>query len=127
MSHKPLPEEERQEVSRIVYEYVQRARDEENAYHGVYVEKVHKLVTIHIVLFASMSYALGQLDWVRSVQSSWTAIIWVLAAGGAAGLLVAFVSGLRILSIAKVSVVGLTNLQSLVKGGQITEYGLVKT
>ncbi|UCE61145.1 MAG: hypothetical protein JSU63_05220 [Phycisphaerales bacterium] len=105
-------DEEHDAVMKDVYEYARSIREEQSAFYGVYLQKIHRLMTVQILLFAGMSYASSQAGWAKGGH------MWALGGIGILGallLFVGFVCCIRCLGIEDVSVLGIKRLDSAIK------------
>lgn len=105
-------DEEYRVVSEGVYAYVRWVREEQLTLYGVYLQKIHRLMTVQILLFAGMSYAISQAGWAKGVN------LFVLGGIGTIAallLLRGFLLCIRGLGIGEVSVVGIAKLDEVVK------------
>jgi hypothetical protein len=119
---KPTPNDQCVVVAKAVYDHVRRARDDVDRYYEVYLGKVHKLMTVQVALFASMAYAVGQLDWIYRASGCAIWLVGTLASLGALSLAVGFASGLRCLEVGKTSVVGVKLLKKTLVERTIQEF-----
>lgn len=119
MTRKEPSTEDQLKVLQAVYEHLRCTRQDEEAYYSIYLQKVHRLLMIHALLFASMSFALSQLEWVKGLGSIHLWILGTFAILGAASLGVAFFYGVKCLGIEEFSVLGVSHLHELVKNESI--------
>ncbi|MEE9293397.1 MAG: hypothetical protein V3W34_00320 [Phycisphaerae bacterium] len=107
MSHS---DDDRMKVATTLYDYVRRAIDAESTFYRDYLTKVHKLMTIQIVLFAGISYGMSKVDWMGGVVWWKCAPVLIFLAVAAVSTALAFYWSLRCLAITDVSVVGVSEL-----------------
>lgn len=110
---------DRERVTNGVYQHLRWVSEEEESIYRNYIDKVHKLVTVQLVLFAAISYGLSQVDWHVCRQSFFTSYVGGLGAVAAICLAVAFYCGIRCLEIREVSVIGVEKLHEVLKNKQI--------
>lgn len=116
-----LNQNQSQELDSIkgVYDHLCRIRDDESSYNSVFLQKAHRLMTVQVWLFASMSFALSQLNWVRGQSAIYFWVIIATAIIGCLCLLVGFYYCIKCLGFEEVSVVGVTKLEEFIKDGNI--------
>lgn len=104
-----------------IYEHVTNIRNDELSFNSIYLQKIHKLMTVQVLLFASMSYASGQLEWIKEnhIIHSW--ILAITAGLGGLCLIIGFYYCIKCLGIEKVSVIGVTKLEQFLSTGKIKE------
>jgi len=111
--------EERRIVLKGVYDHLRWVRDEAGTFYDTYLQKIHRLMTVQVLLFAGMSFALSKIGWTKDAAAYH---VWILAiSGGLAGLslLVGFIGCIQCLGITDVSVAGIAKLKEIVETERI--------
>jgi len=108
--------DEQLELTRGIYDYLCRVRDEQASNYRSSIDKTHKVMTFHIVLVAAMGFGLTRLEWLRD-HKMWA--IPVAAAGITATAYIgrALFLALRSIQIDEANVVGVDHLRELLRSG----------
>lgn len=107
---------EQKETSQALFNYLRWLRDEESAIETSYQEKINRFITLEIVLFVGISYAISQAGWARGMF-----IYPIVALGLLSTCLVfrGFYCCIRCMRIIDTSVMGVSRLKGLVEEGDI--------
>ena len=103
------------ESTKAVYEHLSRLRDDDASFYSVYLQKIHRLMTVQVLLFASMSFALSQLEWTKGKTVLHVWILSFTAILGGFFLLYGFYYCIKCLGITDVQAVGVTTLNEALK------------
>ena len=116
----PPDANERASVASAAYDHLKWIREHEDSIYAVYVNKVQRIVTVHVLLFAVMGYGLSQLEWLYT-SATWVWLTTVaLGVGAAVFLLMGFWSGMSCLAIGETSVVGVKKLKQTTEQRTLT-------
>lgn len=110
---------ETEQVMQAVYAHLRWVREERLAFRESLLQKVHRLMTFHMLLFAALAYGINEMEWVWE-HSGWHMTIIVSVAGLAAlSLLLAFFAGLMCCRVTEVSAIAVRVLADTIRDGQI--------
>ena len=59
----PEPEDVRLQTAQIAYDHLKSKRADDEASNGVYLTKVHRMMTYQVVLFAAVAFAIKEAAW----------------------------------------------------------------
>ena len=106
-----------------VYEHLRWVRDEQTTLYGMYVEKLQKVITVQLVLFAALAYGWNELGSLPK-HGALPVVAIMLGVIAALALGYGFYIGVRLLGVTTGSVVGVKTLDSVVKSGNITRLSI---
>lgn len=106
------------ESARLAYEHLRSTYADDLASQASYVESVNRLLTIHTILFASLSYASTEADWALHTPV-WYYTLLGLSAIAAISSAVAFGCGIRGIGIKRWSAVGTISLAERVRAKDV--------
>lgn len=107
--------EQRATVAKATYEYLRAIRDHDAATYPIYLQKARYLMTIVMVIVASMSYALTKIEWALAIGSNGhLAALFIIGISAALSLVAAFWCGIRCHHIRGSAVVGVSALKKTI-------------
>lgn len=116
-------EDEQKVVYRNVYDYLRWISEQDSSFREGYMLKIHRIMTIQILLFAGMSFALSQAGPMVRVANFYTWIFVTIGIISSFLLFRGFFLCIRCLRIKNLSVLGVENLDKLIKDEEIKKLG----
>ncbi|MCH8151408.1 MAG: hypothetical protein IH830_03430 [Planctomycetes bacterium] len=103
-----------------MHEHLQAVRDFDEAAYPIYLQKARFLMTVVMVIIASMSYAVTQISWaIKDTSSTHLVVLIVFASLAALSLVAAFVCGVMCHHIRNTPVVGVNELEKSIRSSTV--------
>lgn len=112
-------DEEQKVVYEGVYDYLRWISEQEATFRDGYMLKIHRIMTIQILLFAGMSFALSQAGPMIKVANLYTWFFVAIGIISSIMLFRGFYYCIRCLRIKNLSVLGVKNLDALIKDDKV--------
>ncbi|MBX3373085.1 MAG: hypothetical protein KF817_04565 [Phycisphaeraceae bacterium] len=119
-TNQPPERPDMEAVARIAYEHLLATRENDASTYPLYLQKVRFLMTVVMVLFASLAFALSRISWALTDDNR-IALVLLVVIGGAAALtlLLAFGCGVRCQHVRDSAVVGVGRLREMIESEEI--------